>query len=161
MKTVKLISFVAFLLLLAALMAACGGGQTVEPTAVPVEATTPVDTGGDAAPTDATVVQEPPPADETAPEDVPIMDGIRDLQITNKGMNVSYVVDGEITDVVSFYQEKLASVGWEMARAPDNAVGSIATMSRVNAAGDRISLTLQHNPIGNFTVVQIVVLRAP
>jgi hypothetical protein len=89
------------------------------------------------------------------------MEGYRDFQATSDFTNISYVVDGKVEDVVTWYQEQLPQYGWEMSRAPDTALGSMANMSRINADKDRLTLSLQHNPIGEFSVIRIVVVRAP
>lgn len=94
------------------------------------------------------------------PEDIPIMPGARNIAITQDGSNISYEVDGVIDDVVSFYQDQLPNYGWEMTRSPDNALGSMATMARVNEEGDRITFSLQYNPMGEFVVIRIVRLMS-
>lgn len=92
------------------------------------------------------------------PEDVPIMEGYRNLQVANAS-NITYTVDGEIDDVVSFYQEQLPNYGWESAGNPDTQAGKIAAMLRVNQDGDRISINMQHNELGGFVVVTITISR--
>jgi hypothetical protein len=89
------------------------------------------------------------------------MDGYRDFQATSDFTNISFIVDLEVSDVVAWYQAELPNYGWELSRAPDSAMGSIANMSRINAEGDRLTISLQHNPVGEFTVVRIVVINAP
>lgn len=100
-------------------------------------------------------------ADNDVAEDIPVMVGGRRLEVARDGSNISYEVDGTIEDVVAFYQEQLPNYGWEMTRSPDNVVGAMATMARTNEAGDRITFSLQYNPMGEFVVIRIVRLKAP
>jgi hypothetical protein len=102
------------------------------------------------------VLPEGPPG---VPEDVPIMEGYTSLQVTSGGNNVRYQVDGEIADLVTFYQEQLPNYGWESAGNPDTQAGKIASMLRKNAAEDRISINMQHNELGGFVVVSITIAR--
>lgn len=92
------------------------------------------------------------------PEDVPIMEGYSNLQVANAS-NISYKVDGEIEDVVNFYQQELPNYGWESAGNPDTQAGRIAAMLRVNQDGDRMSINMQHNELGGFVVVTITIAR--
>jgi hypothetical protein len=123
--------------------------------------------------------QEAPPEDEPAevedqqpeepvepaepvsefPEDVPIIDGAYDVQPSRKGLVVQYQVDAEIDDVAGYYQDELPSYGWDVEGPPDNVVGSIATMSRENTAGDTLAINMQYNSLGGFVRVQITIAR--
>lgn len=91
-------------------------------------------------------------------EDVPIMEGARQLQITRGGGNISYEVDADIETAVNFYMEELARLGWEQTNSPDAAVGSMATMLRENADGDRITINMQANQLGGFVRISISVV---
>jgi hypothetical protein len=166
MKFVKLLILVSTLLLAMSLLTACGGGNVTDapvgesPQANVAEpgstvAESPSEDGA-AEPTEGEELAGP-----TMPENVPIMDGFRDFQATSDFTNISYIIDLEIVDVVTWYQGELPNYGWELSRAPDSAMGSIANMSRVNAEGDRLTISLQHNPVGEFTVVRIVIIVAP
>lgn len=111
------------------------------------------------------VNDEPEPAPDEAEEesrgdDVPIMEGATQVQISRAGNNINYHVDGTIDDVITFYQEELPNYGWEMAGPPDNAVANIATMLRENTAGDRLALNMQFNELGGFVILTINVSRA-
>jgi len=155
--------FIMSILLLASMVVACSPGAQVgqeKPTAV--VATEAVS---------AVVEQEPGTAEAGGedlgiygqPLDVPIMDGNRDLQVSKTGENISYKIDAlTLQDVMTYYQENLTELGWEPG-PNENTVGSrnLVTLARKNADADRITVTLQNNPIGEFVVVSIVVTRAP
>jgi ABC-type Fe3+-hydroxamate transport system substrate-binding protein len=94
------------------------------------------------------------------PEDVPIMPEAKELQVTNQN-NIDFKVDLPLEDVVAFYQEELINYGWDKINNPDTVVGSMAQMSRSKANGDRITFSLQYNPIGEFSIVKIFITRAP
>jgi len=93
-------------------------------------------------------------------DDVPIMPDAYALEIPN-GLNVTYRVDLQIKDVVAFYQQELPTKGWDQPANPDSVVGSMAQMARTKTNGDRITFSIQYNPIGEFTIVQIYLTRAP
>ena len=161
--------FVIVVLRIAAmLLVACGGGGQTEsePTVEQGNMGEEVQgTGGEPAQADtqeAGPVEETSPSGPVMPEDVPLFEGARDLQVTEDQTNIGFVIDNiEIIDVVSWYQEQLPIYNWEMGRNPDSALGSMATMVRQNANGDRISISMQYNQIGGFVVVQINLNRAP
>jgi hypothetical protein len=94
------------------------------------------------------------------PEDVPVMPDAYELVIPNQ-LNLTYKVDLQIKDVVAFYQAELPNDGWDQPANPDSVVGSMAQMARTKANGDRITFSIQYNPIGEFTIVQIYITRAP
>jgi hypothetical protein len=83
-----------------------------------------------------------------------------DLEVPTQ-LNVSYKVNSPIDDEVKFYQEELPKNGWTTANNPDSVVGSMAQISRSNDAGDRLIFSLQYNSIGQFSVVQMYITRAP
>ena len=93
-------------------------------------------------------------------DDVPIMESGYQVQKGRTGKNVVYQVDSSIDEVVTFYQEELPSHNWELAGPPDNAVGSIATMLRENADGDRLAINMQANELGGFVRITITISRA-
>jgi hypothetical protein len=99
--------------------------------------------------------------EDKLPEDLPIMPGYRKLAVTSDGSNISYEVDGNIDDVVTYYQGELSNLGWEMTRSPDNAYGAFGSIIRINEKGDRVTFSLQYNSVGEFVVVRIFLLRAP
>jgi hypothetical protein len=118
-------------------------------------------------------VQETEPADEeTAPEtevatngsgvptDIPIPETAYEVQVSRKGAYVQYKVDGEIADVVSFYQEEFPKLGWEETRSPDTALAAMATMLRQNENTDKVSINMQRNALGEFVFVTISIARA-
>jgi hypothetical protein len=94
------------------------------------------------------------------PEDVPVMPDAYDLQVMDQ-FNLTYKVAVPIADVVAFYQEELPKNGWDQVNNPDSVVGNMAQMTRSKTNGDRISFSIQYNPVGEFTVVQAFVTRAP
>lgn len=112
---------------------------------------------------DSESVEEPPPdVDVTGgvPADIPVMDGAYRLQAGRSGKNVNYQIDATVEDVIGFYQEELPKFAWEMAGPPDNAIGSIGTMLRENAAGDRLAINMQANELGGFVILDISISRA-
>jgi hypothetical protein len=153
--------------LMALLLTSCSGGSTTDLTTdtgeseeVVVE-TTEEEQVAEESETQSEATAETSTREDNQPEDVPLMPGNRNLSVTSDGSNMSYEVDGTIDDVVSFYQLELENLGWELTRSPDNAYSNFGSMSRTNANGDRVTFSLQHNPVGQFTVVRIVLLRAP
>jgi hypothetical protein len=110
---------------------------------------------------DSEVAESPPDAETTGgvPEDIPIMDGAYELQAGRTGKNVVYQIDAPIEDVLAFYIAALPDLGWEMAGPPDNAVGSIGTMLRENAVGDRLAVNMQGNEVGGFVRLNITISR--
>lgn len=94
------------------------------------------------------------------PEDVPIMPDAYDLSVPNQ-LNVSYKVKVDIPAIVEFYQQEFTKYGWDVTNNPDSVVGSMAQLSRSNAAGDRLIFSIQYNSIGEFSVVQIYITRSP
>ena len=174
MKSPKRYLFLSVLLLLMLFLSACSGGNQTEQAQTGSEDQAPVaeeaaseeTSAGEAAPQEGSAEEAPAEGDTGSesqtggvPEDIPIMEGAYNMQITPDGTNISYRIDAEIEDVVTYYQEALASLGWEMTRSPDTMTASMGTMGRTNANGDRVTLSLQYNPKGLFTVLQMVVLR--
>ncbi len=167
MKKIKLFNLAILITALLLIISACSpsrvavdeydgviaGGETpeVQETAKPAEPAADPGSG-----------EEPPPVVEAprgVPDDVPVMDGAYQLQATRSGNNVLYQVDATVDEVVAFYQEELPKFEWEMAGPPDNAIGSIGTMLRENAAGDRLAINMQGNDLGGFVRLTITVSR--
>jgi hypothetical protein len=153
MKSKKWLFIIASLLLISMLLTACGGSQE---TTVAEE--NPVATQESSAPEE--IVASEPSEDSGVPEDVPMIPDAYDLQVSNK-TRISYKVDKTVQEVVEFYQSEFENYGWTVVKNPDSVVGNMAQMSRSNEAGDRLIFSLQYNPIGEFTVVQISITRAP
>jgi hypothetical protein len=112
---------------------------------------------------ESTTVQETSvPTNEPlgVPEDVPVMPDAYDLQIPNE-FTIYYKVALPLQDVVTFYNEELPNYGWQQPKHPDSAVGAMAQMARSKENGDRITFSIQYNPVGEFTVVQISLTRKP
>ncbi len=149
--------FSFFLIILALLLSACGLKATPTPKPTPV---VPASSGGESNTNGETEAAPPTESGPQVPEDVPVIPGAYKLQVLRHGTQVIYQVDGAIDEVLSFYQQELDKLGWQMAGPPDSAVGSIATMLRQNEAGDKLSINMQYNPLGNFVTINIAVVRA-
>ena len=132
---------------------------TEAPTEPPVSEVQPVDPGQEG---NETATPETPievvEAEDALPE-VPIMEGAYKLQKMRGGENIIYTIDGEIAEVVKFYQDILPSVGWNEANSPDSTVGSIATMLRESANKDRLTINMQENKKGGFVTITIAIVR--
>jgi hypothetical protein len=133
------------------------GGES--PVVVTEQASVEVEVGQPEEGVTETEVAAAPEGPPGVSEDVPIMEGYSNLQVATGGTNLHYQVDGEIADVVNFYQEQLPNYGWESAGNPDTQAGKIAALLRINGDGDRISVNMQHNELGGFVVVTITVAR--
>jgi hypothetical protein len=153
MRSKKVLLVLTTISILLILSVACSKGQT---TIAPVE--NPGITQESLTPTEEITTQVSAP--EGPPEDVPIMPDAYELQAANQ-LNVIYKVNAPIKDIVEFYQQELPNYGWDQTNNPDSVVGSMAQMSRSKSNGDRITFSLQYNPIGEFTIVQIFLTRAP
>ena len=152
MKPKRILFVTAAIILLSILSVACSKGQATTP------AQNPISTQEPGASTPQPVVATSAPGGIA--EDVPIMPDAYDLQVPNE-LNVIYKVDLQIKDVVSFYQQELPTKGWDQPANPDSVVGSMAQMARTKPNGDRITFSIQYNPVGEFTIVQIYLTRAP
>jgi predicted small lipoprotein YifL len=156
MEPKKFVLTITVILILSSIMVACGGKQ---PTGVPPEETNaPLQSP---APTQEGSTQEPvgtPNTGNGVPEDVPIMPDAFEIQVAN-AKNLTYKVNAKIEDVVAFYQGEFPKFGWDVINNPDSVVGSMAQIARSNAAGDRLVFSIQYNPVGEFTVVQIFITR--
>jgi hypothetical protein len=152
LKKVSLI--IAAIIILTIILVACSKSDA---TSVPVE------NQGTTQESSASSTQETVPTTSqasSAPEDVPIMPEAYEVQVSNQ-LNVSYKVKSTIQDVVTFYQQEFVNYGWDVVNNPDTVIGSMAQLSRSNAAGDRLTFSLQYNPVGEFTIVTIYVTRVP
>jgi hypothetical protein len=139
-------------IMLSLLLVACSS----TPTTAPVQqAATPQGVAPIQAVSSAPATKAAP----TAPTDVPIMTGAYGIE-TPTELNITYKVDAPIKDVVAFYESTLPEAGWDQMSNPDSVVGSMAQMSRSKTNGDRITFSLQYNPVGSFTIVQIYLTRS-
>jgi hypothetical protein len=82
-----------------------------------------------------------------------------DLTVPNQ-LNVIYKVNLPIKDVVAFYQQVLPNYGWEQVKNPENVDGSKVQMTTGNENADRIIISLEHDTVGDVTVVQIYLTRS-
>jgi hypothetical protein len=154
MKFKKAAIVVLSITIIALISAACGGSQTTTPAQSQAPATTQ-DAGSSVVQPTAVPTKSKP----TAPADVPIMPDAYAIEVPNQ-LTVSFKVDTTIQDVVDFYQTTLPENGWDQTNNPDSVVGSMAQMSRGKVNGDRITFSIQYNPVGEFTIVQIYIIRA-
>lgn len=146
---------------LAFVLAACGGSSTPAPSGGENTASAPAASGGETEPASAAPAESPAAAEpaNAQPVDVPVMEGAYDLSIERSGTQMRYKVDSEVQTVVDFYHSVLPGQGWEIKGPPDSVVGNIASMLRENKAGDRLSINMQYNPNAQFTVVTIAISR--
>jgi hypothetical protein len=93
-----------------------------------------------------------------APADVPIMPDAFELQVPNQ-LNITYKVNAMIKDVVDFYTAEFPNYGWDVINNPDSVIGAMAQLSRSNANGDRLVFSIQYNPVGEFSIIQIFITR--
>jgi hypothetical protein len=145
---------IVFLVVVALLSVACGSNQATTPAQSQVPAATQ-ESG-------STVVQPtavPTKEKVTAPEDVPIMPAAYSIEVPNQ-LTVSYKVDATTQDIVDFYKTALPENGWDQINNPDSVVGSMAQMTRSKTNGDRINFSIQYNTIGEFSVINIYIIRA-
>ena len=131
----------------------------LEPSGVtesaPQESQEPEQAGGEPAPE-----TEGPSSGSNVPEDIPIPDGVYDMQAARNGGYIQFKIDGDIEDVVNFYTEEFPAHGWEQGRSPDTVVGSMGSLLRQKENGDRLSISMQKNQLGGFVVVTITLSRA-
>jgi hypothetical protein len=153
MKSNKVIILLTILLTLTILLVGCSKGQA---TNAPVE--NPVTTQEPGTSNDVSIVTTQAPS--AVPEDVPIYPDSSDIQVADQ-YNIVYKANASIDNVVTFYQTELANYGWDIEKNPDSIVGNMAQITRGNANGDRIALSLQYNPIADFTIVQTNITRTP
>ncbi len=153
MKPKKVIIIIATLILLTLVSVACSRSQATTPPSNPA----PTQETGT---TPSTGEPQPTIASGTVPADVPIMPDAYELESPNE-FNVIYKVNAPIKDVVAFYQQELPNNGWTVSNNPDTVVGNMAQLSRAKENGDRMTFSLQYNPVGEFTIVQIYLTRMP
>jgi len=165
MRKHTLLYLTIWLIFLGLLASACQPSRRPVPTeagAPPAATESPAEepqetepAGGEAAPQ-----TEAPPSGSEIPEDVPIPDSAYELQVSRKGSFVQYKIDGEIADVVTFYQQQLPEQGWQEGRAPDISQTRMGTMLREKENGDRIAINMQKNDLGGFVFVTMTLHRA-
>jgi hypothetical protein len=63
------------------------------------------------------------------PDDIPLMDGAYDLRISSSGSSITYRVQAPFEDVIQFYQDQAAAMGWEQLGGEQVMMDSI-TMQR-------------------------------
>ena len=141
------------ILILGLLLVACGKKQETSAPVNNQEITQDVNTN-----TEQTEVVAPQPVG--APEDVPIIPDAYDIEITSE-LNQNYKVNLPLKDVVEYYQSELPKNGWDQINNQDSVVGQMAQITRSKTNGDRINFSLQYNPVGEFSIVQIYITRAP
>jgi hypothetical protein len=154
MKLKKAALVIISLIIITLLSVACGSNQATTPAQTQNVAITQ-ETGSSVVQPTA-VPTKPKPS---APDDVPIMPGAYAIEVPNE-LTVSYKIDTTIRDVVDFYEATLPENGWDQINNPDSVVGAMAQMTRGKSNGDRITFSLQFNPVGEFTIVQIYIIRA-
>jgi hypothetical protein len=152
MKTTKFLFAIGIVIIISMFFTACRKAPATSPAENPVN-TQP--TGGGTSPTQVVATKAAP----SVPADVPIMDGAYDMQVPNE-LNITYKVKVQIKDVVAFYVAALPESGWDQMNNPDSVVGSMAQMARSKTNGDRITFSLQYNPVGEFSIVQIFLTRS-
>ena len=137
-------------------------GCRVRPTAAPRETSAYVvagetEVGDDPEGTGEATDSEP--SGPVVPADIPLPQGIYELQVMREGAQIEFRVDGTLEDVTAFFQAELPQYGWEETRTPDAVVGSMGSIVRVNENGDTLSINLQFNQFGNYCSVQINISR--
>lgn len=166
-KRLNLLKLLCVILIVATVVVACtpaaqtpppsqfsGGGQTTEGVSQEPGAADELGQGGDTG-TESGGAS----AGEGFADDIPLPVGYYDENISQESGQINYKVAGTAEDVVAFYQEKLPEFGWDLAGPKDTAVGNTALMLRKNANGDSLSINMQYNQNGQFTVVTLVVSR--
>ena len=93
------------------------------------------------------------------PEDVPLHPEAFDIDIARGATQLTFKVPGDIENIVAFLQEELPGFGWETEVTPDSAIGAMATMLRQNAEGQRMSINIQYNQLGDFVTIIMAVVR--
>ena len=161
MRINRSILWVIGLVFILVMLAACGGSDDpVEETQPEIVVTEegPVVSEGEPAATEGVAVELGTYGQAI---DVPIMDGNRDLRISRTGENISYKIDVSVQEVYDYYRGQLDEMGWIPGPHEIETVASnLITLARANEIGDRITVTMQYNPIGLFTVINIVIVRA-
>ena len=110
--------------------------------------------GGETAPGTETVHSE-----SEVPEDIPIPEGVYELDVARKGAYIQYKWDGEIADLVEFYQQEFPNTDWKDGNSPDTSLGSMAALLREKESGERVTISMQSNQLGGFVVVTISISR--
>jgi hypothetical protein len=142
------------------LLTACGGNNepvvTTEPEVISIEEPS----------VEEVVVTETETSDFGSygqPIDVPIIDGAIDVQVSRTGENIGYKADAHtLQEMYDYYREQLDIIGWIPGpNEIETVVSRQISLARANEAGDRITISMQHNPVGEFVIVSIFLTRAP
>ncbi len=140
-------------------------GCKIKPTAAPrntsivIRATSVDDPGAGGTPDPTGEGGETEVVGIVVPADIPLPDGIYNLVVMREGTQIEFRIDGNMEDVHAYFAEELPKYGWEETRTPDSVVGSMGSMVRENANGDRLSVDMQFNQIGDFVVIKIAISR--
>lgn len=127
------------LLLLVALLVACGGSG----------GTGPVENGGGG------TAPEPTPT-PSFPEFLPLHPEATEIQMNHASKVYSYVMPGLVKEAVEYVDPAMEALGWRLIGKP-NIMGHIATINMENDTS-RISISLQDNERTNTTRVQFSVM---
>lgn len=90
-------------------------------------------------------------------QEIPIMENAYRVQITHGGTNVAYQVDGNIDDVVGFYQVELERRNWVLTGVGDSKMGARASMLR-ERDNQRLLINLQENTLGGFVTISVSIV---
>ena len=149
--------FLVFLVMALALLAA---GCKIKPKSSPtptsptiIRATEPGDGDGDG------VEATDDGGGIVIPADVPLPEGLYNLEVNINGTVIQFQIDGGIEALHEFYAAIFPDYGWGPYGAGDNVIGAIGTMSRQNEAGDILTINMQYNPPGDITIVYITINR--
>lgn len=145
----KFVWLVAALLVLVLALAGCSGGDAPDEGVVVSDG--PAPGSGEAILEDA--------AGDVVPEDVPVMPGAYNLDVVRESTQINFTIDADLQTVIDWYAVELEANGWLATRSPDSAIGAMGSMTRENAAGDKISLNLSFNQVSNATTVAIAISR--
>ncbi len=126
-------------LLLIVLLAACSSGTpAAQPTTAPSVPVAPV----------ATTTPAPK---ANVPDNIPILDGATDLQVTQS--DISYVVKGALKDVMDTFDKQMLAKGWKEQEKP----AVISDFGRMYYADPthQVSILLNASPTLNQVVVRM------
>ncbi len=97
------------------------------------------------------VVTNTPTPGPQVPENVPIMPGATDLNVT--GSDVSYVIKSDMQGVMDFYQKELAAKGWTQQEKP-SVLGDFGRLY-YKTPDYQLSIMLNASPSLNQVVIRI------